>query len=126
MIAHEMKRQPESVDRDISLSVWLAVPGVCPVASYCYVAGDALTSPFHPYHLRGGFFSVALSVVSLHPAVSWQVISYCSDFPPRRAIVQPTLIKLSTVQIQNFYSFVQVLLKNEMDHIFQMGKEYGR
>lgn len=49
----------------------------------------ALTSPFHPYHLRGGIFSVALALRS----PSADVISYpalwCSDFP--RKLIRCTL-----------------------------------
>jgi len=75
VIAHWLERQPESIDRSKSLSIWLAAPGVCLVAVCCHIAGDALTSPFHPCHLRGGILSVALSVVSLHPGITWQVAS---------------------------------------------------
>jgi hypothetical protein len=41
----------------------------------------ALTPPFHPYHLRGGLFSVALSVAFRRPGVTWQSTRWSSDFP---------------------------------------------
>src|SRR5262245_1908956 len=46
----------------------------------------ALTPPFHPYpRLReGGVFSVALSVASRRPGVTWQSTLWSSDFPRNR------------------------------------------
>ena len=53
----------------------------------------ALTAPFHPCpHLRrkaaGGLLSVALSVVSPRPGVTWHPALRCPDFP-RRAMLPP-------------------------------------
>src|SRR4029077_16851752 len=44
----------------------------------------ALTAPFHPYLplLAGGFFSVALSVGSRLPGVTWHPAQWSPDFPP--------------------------------------------
>ncbi len=50
----------------------------------------ALTAPFHPYPARprrvapGGIFSVALSVDSRPPGVTWHPALRSPDFPPRR------------------------------------------
>src|SRR5258705_12999847 len=41
----------------------------------------ALTAPFHPYLLRGGLFSVALSSGSPRLAVSQHPALWSSDFP---------------------------------------------
>ena len=45
----------------------------------------ALTPPFHPYHRSlnpsGGLFSVARSVASRRPGVTWQSTQWSSDFP---------------------------------------------
>ena len=41
----------------------------------------ALTAPFHPYRLRGGLFSVALSFRSPRPAVSRHPALWSPDFP---------------------------------------------
>src|SRR5690606_33022381 len=45
----------------------------------------ALTAPFHPYRaLRpGGIFSVALSVGSRLPGITWHPAQWSPDFPPR-------------------------------------------
>ncbi len=59
----------------------------------------ALTTPFHPYHITrsatGGIFSVALSVDSHPPGVTWHPARWSPDFPPRRSLgaatVWPTL-----------------------------------
>ena len=52
----------------------------------------ALTAPFHPYLRGGGIFSVALSVGSRPPGVTWHPALWSPDFPPtmRRATVWPT------------------------------------
>lgn len=45
----------------------------------------ALTAPFHPYldsKKRGGIFSVALSVGSHPPGVTWHLALWSPDFPP--------------------------------------------
>ena len=45
----------------------------------------ALTAPFHPYpvlKIRGGIFSVALSVGSHRPGVTWRFTLWSPDFPP--------------------------------------------
>src|ERR1700761_6901247 len=41
----------------------------------------ALTAPFHPYHFRGGLFSVALSFGSPRPAVDRHLALWSPDFP---------------------------------------------
>jgi len=45
----------------------------------------ALTAPFHPYRAplvtRGGIFSVALSVGSRLPGVTWRLALRSPDFP---------------------------------------------
>ena len=49
----------------------------------------ALTAPFHPYQLKaGGIFSVALSVGSRLPGVTWHSVLWSPDFPPRINIIQ--------------------------------------
>jgi hypothetical protein len=50
----------------------------------------ALTAPFHPYPFQGGIFSVALSVNSRRPGVTWRHTLWSPDFPPLGAIVRPT------------------------------------
>ncbi len=58
----------------------------------------ALTAPFHPYRRisAGGIFSVALSMGSRPPGVTWRPARWSPDFPPRfeksiTAVVWPTL-----------------------------------
>ena len=43
----------------------------------------ALTAPFHPYRFPGGMLSVALSVGSRPPGVTWHPALRSPDFPPR-------------------------------------------
>jgi hypothetical protein len=45
------------------------------------IARCALTAPFHPYLLRGGLFSVALSVDLHRPGVTWHSARWSPDFP---------------------------------------------
>src|SRR5439155_56394 len=58
------------------LRLGVAVPRLLPGARW------ALTPPFHPYPwIKGGLFSVALSVASRRPGVTWQSALGSSDFP---------------------------------------------
>src|SRR2546426_6216281 len=55
--------------------------GVTGAASFA-AARWALTPPFHPYPwIKGGLFSVALSVALRRPGVTWQSALRSSDFP---------------------------------------------
>jgi len=66
------------------LQVGFAMPSLLP-SPRC-----ALTAPFHPYRPSaaftikdlGGLFSVALSVGSRPPGVTWHLIRRSPDFPP--------------------------------------------
>jgi hypothetical protein len=67
----------------VLLRVGFALPLVLPPAR-C-----ALTAPFHPYRRRasrhvGGMFSVALSVNSRPPGVTWHPALWSPDFPRHR------------------------------------------
>ena len=66
----------------VLLRVGFALPPVLPPAR-C-----ALTAPFHPCRVpsrtRGGLFSVALSVGSRPPGVTWHPALRSPDFPPPR------------------------------------------
>ena len=71
----------------VLLRVGFTLPPVSPPAR-C-----ALTAPFHPYlassrilsaRARGGLFSVALSVGSRPPGVTWHPALWSPDFPPPR------------------------------------------
>ena len=55
----------------------------------------ALTAPFHPYLLLGGLFSVALSVGSHPPGVTWHSAQWSPDFPPHLCITTETQRLLS-------------------------------
>ncbi len=76
----------------VLLRVGFALPLSLPIAR-C-----ALTAPFHPYletrRWLGGIFSVALSVGSRLPGVTWHPTQWSPDFPPSTlawtATVQPT------------------------------------
>jgi len=67
----------------------LAPSGVCRAVRRWPRTRCALTAPFHPYHAPlarpfGGLFSVALSVGSRRPGVTWHSALWSPDFPPRR------------------------------------------
>src|SRR6266568_2867188 len=58
------------------LRLGVTVPRPLPAARW------ALTPPFHPYPwIKGGLFSVALSVALRRPGVTWQSALRSSDFP---------------------------------------------
>ena len=63
----------------VLLQVGFSLPRLLPIAR-C-----ALTAPFHPYLLSheqtGGIFSVALSVGSHPPGVTWHPALWSPDFP---------------------------------------------
>jgi hypothetical protein len=54
----------------------------------------ALTAPFHPCRhpcgCLGGLFSVALSVGSRPPGVTWRLVHWSPDFPPRFTLADVT------------------------------------
>ena len=80
----------------VLLRVGFALPPVLPPAR-C-----ALTAPFHPcrapFRVRGGLFSVALSVGSRPPGVTWHPALRSPDFPPPRRSGQRLPGRLPPVQ----------------------------
>jgi len=66
----------------VLLRVGFSLPHLLPAAR-C-----ALTAPFHPYRPScedvGGIFSVALSVGSRLPGITWHPALWSPDFPPPR------------------------------------------
>src|SRR5580765_6473574 len=75
----QLKRPGSSLAAYLALlRLGVTVPRLLPGARW------ALTPPFHPYpSIRGGLFSVALSVASRRPGVTWQSTLWSSDFPQR-------------------------------------------
>ena len=84
----------------------LAPSGVCLATRRCPRARCALTAPFHPCHAClatpfGGLFSVALSVGSRRPGVTWHSALWSPDFPrgacaPRDCLADSTTILTRT------------------------------
>ena len=65
------------------LPIWSCSEWGLPCHSVLPPARCALTAPFHPYpNLWGGIFSVALSVGSRPPGVTWHPALWSPDFPP--------------------------------------------
>jgi hypothetical protein len=73
-----------------SLPIWSCSRWGLPCHKLLPVARCALTAPFHPYLPSlviveaGGIFSVALSVGSRPPGVTWHPALWSPDFPPFR------------------------------------------
>ena len=75
----ERRGPRQSLPYLVLLRVGFTLPPMLPSAR-C-----ALTAPFHPYpRVAGGLFSVALSVGSRPPGVTWHPALRSPDFPPRR------------------------------------------
>ena len=76
-------RERDDFPYSVLLQVGFTLPPTLPPAR-C-----ALTAPFHPYRRAGcparvgGVFSVALSVGSRPPGVTWHLALWSPDFPPR-------------------------------------------
>ena len=65
----------------LSLPIWSCFGWGLPSRSVLPPARCALTAPFHPYLQAGGLFSVALSVGSRPPGVTWHPALRSPDFP---------------------------------------------
>ena len=65
--------------------IWSCSGWGLPSRSVLPPARCALTAPFHPYQFPGGIFSVALSVGSRPPGITWHPALWSPDFPPRFA-----------------------------------------
>ena len=65
------------------LPIWSCFGWGLPCRSVLPPARCALTAPFHPYLQAGGIFSVALSVGSHPPGVTWHPALRSPDFPHR-------------------------------------------
>ena len=76
--------------------IWSCSGRGLPCRELLPVARCALTAPFHPYRpprtTIGGIFSVALSIGSRLPGVTWRPVRRSPDFPLQQAtaIVWPT------------------------------------
>ena len=69
------------------LPIWSCSRWGLPCHKLLPVVRCALTAPFHPYLLTnkseaGGIFSVALSVGSRPPGITWHPALWSPDFPP--------------------------------------------
>jgi len=65
--------------------IWSCSGRGLPCRKLLPVARCALTAPFHPYRARpGGIFSVALSMGSRPPGVTWRPVRRSPDFPLQR------------------------------------------
>jgi len=86
------------------LPIWSCSRWGLPCRKLLPVARCALTAPFHPYlpspiSGAGGIFSVALSVGSRPPGVTWHPALWSPDFPPfrlesRNAIAWPAPLSI--------------------------------
>jgi hypothetical protein len=84
--------QQERTRRPARFPIWSCSRWGLPCRRMLPPARCALTAPFHPYLPRpvctrrdiGGLLSVALSVGSRPPGVTWHLALWSPDFPPRR------------------------------------------
>jgi hypothetical protein len=82
----------ERTRRSARFPIWSCSRWGLPCRRMLPPARCALTAPFHPYLPRpvcttrdiGGLLSVALSVGSRPPGVTWHLALWSPDFPPRR------------------------------------------
>lgn len=83
LITQTLKHQPGSIGSVNPLPVWLATPEVClamnitvhAVGSYPTISPlpERLGGAFALPYPAGGLFSVALSLISRSPVITWQV-----------------------------------------------------
>ena len=92
-----LRTRAPTAKRWIHSPIWSCSGWGLPCRGVLPAARCALTAPFHPYPAsRGGIFSVALSVGSRPPGVTWHPARRSPDFPPDhaarrdRAIAWPT------------------------------------
>ena len=112
-------KQPTRVQRGPRqrTPIWSCSERGLPCRKLLPVARCALTAPFHPYLCQnmtiGGILSVALSVGSRPPGVTWHPALWSPDFPPAIYTRQITgdcpadsrrQSKDSASMIQGFYS----------------------
>ncbi len=84
--------QQERTRRPARFPIWSCSRWGLPCRRMLPPARCALTAPFHPYLPRpvctcrdiGGLLSVALSVGSRPPGITWHLALWSPDFPPRR------------------------------------------
>ena len=84
--------QQERTRRPARFPIWSCSRWGLPCRRMLPPARCALTAPFHPYlprpvctcHDIGGLLSVALSVGSRPPGITWHLALWSPDFPPRR------------------------------------------
>ena len=82
----------ERTRRSARFPIWSCSRWGLPCRRMLPPARCALTAPFHPYlpspvctsHDIGGLLSVALSVGSRPPGITWHLALWSPDFPPRR------------------------------------------
>jgi hypothetical protein len=74
------------VSKRCCFPIWPCIRWGLPCRRVLPLTRCALTAPFHPYRHRfrrlGGLLSVALSVGSRPPGVTWHLIRRSPDFPP--------------------------------------------
>ena len=81
----------------------------------------ALTAPFHPYQF-GGLFSVALSLSSRPPGVTWHLTLRSPDFPLQPKTTAIGQLTLTWILTHTVHSFKQRQTKNAM----QLSKTYKK
>ena len=90
---------PHVTGEPVCSPIWSCSGWGFPCRGRLPVARCALTAPFHPYlcpKAIGGVFSVALSVGSRPPGVTWHPVLWSPDFPPRSraAAAWPTPVNM--------------------------------
>jgi hypothetical protein len=90
---------PHVTGEPVCSPIWSCSGWGFPCRDRLPVARCALTAPFHPClcpKAIGGVFSVALSVGSRLPGVTWHPVLWSPDFPPRlcAAAAWPTPIRM--------------------------------
>ena len=95
--------------------IWSCSGRGLPCRGLLPAARCALTAPFHPYRTRsGGLFSVALSMGSRPPGVTWRPVRRSPDFPLplARQRLPGRLRRFRTADSNAFGALLRPLIEN--------------
>ena len=111
----EQPTRESARDRRFYSPIWSCSGRGLPCRGLLPAARCALTAPFHPYRTRsGGLFSVALSMGSRPPGVTWRPVRRSPDFPLplARQRLPGRLRRFRTADSNAFGALLRPLIEN--------------